>query len=495
MTRRPPVSLNTLSFDAAFALVRDALRRGIHLTALYVDTVGDPDRYAMRLRSTFPSIDTVVVAKKADATYRVVGAASIAAKCKRDHDLRAWVFEEEGGGVLPLEVMREGTDAAAEGEAVAAERGAPTPEESAAAAVATAGVGNGALPPTVAVPNGGSVVWDEGNSDEEGEADGEWDGGNQWRPSAAGRPTADDQPRGSHSAGAVATGTAAAAAAARPPTLTFGRAFGSGYPGDGVTKAWLATHVDPVFGFPSLVRFSWSEFSLLGGYGDGGMEWGGLGRGECARGSLGGGGWRTQVGHLRGCPPTQRPVARDGQPPRGGGGQHAGVLLRVAACGRTERGVGWGGEEATCSTLQRLGTNVSLPFPSCSLLVFFLCFSFAGVFFSVGGTDARFPPHPTGTVRVLLANTPGVVGIRWFVLPRPPSDEKRGGKTQAERLVGDYWLLAALAFWSRSAAWLRVAVAVILLLFGTVLTLLVPLICFPALSCCGCPHPPPPTAL
>ncbi|KAK1862211.1 hypothetical protein I4F81_004786 [Pyropia yezoensis] len=125
MTRRPPVSLNTLSFDAAFALVRDALGRGIPLSALYVDTVGDPDRYAARLRSAFPSIGTVVVAKKADATYRVVGAASIAAKCKRDRDLRA------------------------------------------------------------------------------------------------------------------------------------------GYPGDGVTKAWLAAHVDSVFGFPSLVRFSWSTVRVL----------------------------------------------------------------------------------------------------------------------------------------------------------------------------------------------------------------------------------------
>ena len=29
---------------------------------------------------------------------------------------------------------------------------------------------------------------------------------------------------------------------------------GSGYPGDGVTKAWLASRFDPVFGFPDDVR-------------------------------------------------------------------------------------------------------------------------------------------------------------------------------------------------------------------------------------------------
>ena len=34
--------------------------------------------------------------------------------------------------------------------------------------------------------------------------------------------------------------------------------YGSGYPNDPATKTWLANNVDPVFGFPQLVRFSWS---------------------------------------------------------------------------------------------------------------------------------------------------------------------------------------------------------------------------------------------
>ncbi|EHB14479.1 Ribonuclease H2 subunit A [Heterocephalus glaber] len=33
--------------------------------------------------------------------------------------------------------------------------------------------------------------------------------------------------------------------------------YGSGYPNDPKTKAWLRRHVEPVFGFPQLVRFSW----------------------------------------------------------------------------------------------------------------------------------------------------------------------------------------------------------------------------------------------
>lgn len=37
----------------------------------------------------------------------------------------------------------------------------------------------------------------------------------------------------------------------------FGREFGCGYPSDPKTKEWLQKSFDPVFGFPSIVRFSW----------------------------------------------------------------------------------------------------------------------------------------------------------------------------------------------------------------------------------------------
>ncbi len=39
--------------------------------------------------------------------------------------------------------------------------------------------------------------------------------------------------------------------------VEFTRIFGCGYPGDKLTKKWLLKNYDEVFGYPSLVRFSW----------------------------------------------------------------------------------------------------------------------------------------------------------------------------------------------------------------------------------------------
>lgn len=68
-----------MSHDAAIGLVQGVLALGINLRFLYVDTVGDPERYQAKLADLFPTM-RVVVEKKADSTFPIVSAASICAK-------------------------------------------------------------------------------------------------------------------------------------------------------------------------------------------------------------------------------------------------------------------------------------------------------------------------------------------------------------------------------------------------------------------------------
>jgi ribonuclease H2 subunit A len=49
----------------------------------------------------------------------------------------------------------------------------------------------------------------------------------------------------------------------REQGLSTSRNFGSGYPSDPTTQKWLTSSVDPVFGFPSILRFSWKTSDVL----------------------------------------------------------------------------------------------------------------------------------------------------------------------------------------------------------------------------------------
>ncbi|KAI9455999.1 ribonuclease H2 subunit A [Russula earlei] len=94
MLRRPPTNLNKQSQDATILLIREVLQRGIELTEVYVDALGATGPYEKLLSSRFPGINFTVTAK-ADSKYKIVGAASVAAKVTRDAWIEGWVFEED----------------------------------------------------------------------------------------------------------------------------------------------------------------------------------------------------------------------------------------------------------------------------------------------------------------------------------------------------------------------------------------------------------------
>ncbi|KAG6842299.1 hypothetical protein C0991_010587 [Blastosporella zonata] len=150
MLRRPPINLNVQSQDATILLIREVLAKGIQLSEVYVDALGTTTTYQAYLSGLFPGIDFTVTSK-ADSKFKIVGAASVAAKVTRDACLEGWVFEES--------------------------------------------------------------IADDGS-----------------------------------------------------PVITSGlpeRAVCSGYPSDPKTQAWLKNSVEPTFGFPKLVRFSWTTVKLL----------------------------------------------------------------------------------------------------------------------------------------------------------------------------------------------------------------------------------------
>ncbi|KAL3667072.1 hypothetical protein V7S43_008014 [Phytophthora oleae] len=133
--QRQTSNLNEMSRDAAIQLINEVQKKGTVVKKVFVDTVGDPRWYQTFLTKHFNGTIEFRVEKKADSLFKVVSAASIAAKVTRDRVISDWKWES--------------------------------------------------------------------------------------------------------------------------PALDLPTDFGSGYPSDPKTKAWLASHVDNVFVFPNIIRFSW----------------------------------------------------------------------------------------------------------------------------------------------------------------------------------------------------------------------------------------------
>ncbi|KAI4352903.1 hypothetical protein L6164_007110 [Bauhinia variegata] len=93
MLKKEKINLNEISHDSAMGLIDRVLKMGVLLTEVFLDTVGDAEKYETKLSKHFPSIK-FVVAKKADSLYPVVSGASIVAKVTRDRALQNWVLDE-----------------------------------------------------------------------------------------------------------------------------------------------------------------------------------------------------------------------------------------------------------------------------------------------------------------------------------------------------------------------------------------------------------------
>ncbi|KIK34879.1 hypothetical protein CY34DRAFT_812583 [Suillus luteus UH-Slu-Lm8-n1] len=152
MLRIPPTNLNKQSQDATVLLIRDVLQRGLQLSEVYVDALGNTTTYEAYLSSQFPGI-SFTVTTKADSKFKIVGAASVAAKVTRDACVDSWTFEE--------------------------------------------------------------LIEEDDN------------------------------------------------AASKAQKENWNREFGSGYPSDPKTQIWVKNSLDPTFGFPSIVRFSWTTVKVI----------------------------------------------------------------------------------------------------------------------------------------------------------------------------------------------------------------------------------------
>ncbi|TMW62684.1 hypothetical protein Poli38472_005302 [Pythium oligandrum] len=91
--QRQTSNLNEISRKAAIQLIKEIQAKGVKVKQVFVDTVGDPTWYENYLTKYFNGTIEFRVAKKADSLFKVVSAASIAAKVTRDRSITEWNWE------------------------------------------------------------------------------------------------------------------------------------------------------------------------------------------------------------------------------------------------------------------------------------------------------------------------------------------------------------------------------------------------------------------
>ncbi|KAH8834756.1 ribonuclease H-like domain-containing protein [Flagelloscypha sp. PMI_526] len=87
------VNLNEQAKRATILLIQEVVEKGIEVSEAYVDALGPEAPWQEELTRLFPSI-AFTVTKKADMKFKIVGAASVAAKVTRDACIEGWTYEE-----------------------------------------------------------------------------------------------------------------------------------------------------------------------------------------------------------------------------------------------------------------------------------------------------------------------------------------------------------------------------------------------------------------
>ena len=81
---------NSRRYDLLYV---DVVRPKLTSQKVYVDALGNTSTYEKFLSSLFPGIEFTVTAK-ADSKFKIVGAASVAAKVTRDAWITGWEYDE-----------------------------------------------------------------------------------------------------------------------------------------------------------------------------------------------------------------------------------------------------------------------------------------------------------------------------------------------------------------------------------------------------------------
>ena len=97
MLQPSPYNLNAQAMDATIDLIKETFARGVNIQDIYIDTIGPPKTYQTKLERIFPTTK-ITVAKKADALYPCVSAASVCAKVTRDAALEVCYQTHEQAG-------------------------------------------------------------------------------------------------------------------------------------------------------------------------------------------------------------------------------------------------------------------------------------------------------------------------------------------------------------------------------------------------------------